>query len=53
MKNFEFWCTKRCPGKEFISEFMYEFIQVVIRYRIAAFNNMPSLGRYCQGVIRY
>ena len=28
MKNYEFWCTKKCPGKEFIYEFMknHEFI---------------------------
>ena len=27
MKNFEFWCTKKCPGKEFILEITYEFIE--------------------------
>ena len=27
MKNFEFRCTKKCPGKEFILEFTYEFIE--------------------------
>ena len=28
MKNYEFWCTKECPAKEFIYEFMenHEFI---------------------------
>ena len=26
MKNYEFWCIKKCPGKEFILEFMYEFM---------------------------
>ena len=26
MKNYEFWCTKKCPGKEFISEFIYELM---------------------------
>ena len=27
MKNSEFWYTKKCPGKEFISEFIYEFMK--------------------------
>ena len=27
MKNYEFWCTKECPAEEFISEFIYEFME--------------------------
>ena len=27
MKNYEFWCTKKCPGKEFISKFIYEIME--------------------------
>ena len=27
MKNYEFWCTKKCPGKEFKSEFIYEYME--------------------------
>ena len=27
MKNYEFWCTKKCPGKVFISEFIYEIME--------------------------
>ena len=26
MKNYELWCTQKCPGKEFISEFIYELM---------------------------
>ena len=26
MKKYEFWCTKKCPGTEFIYEFIYEFM---------------------------
>ena len=27
MKTNEFWGTKKCLGKDFISEFMYEFME--------------------------
>ena len=28
MKNYEFWCIKKRPGKQFISEFIYEFMEI-------------------------
>ena len=31
-KNYEFWCTKKCPGKELISEFIYEFMEIMNSY---------------------
>ena len=27
MNNYEFWCAKKFSGKEFILEFIYEFIE--------------------------
>ena len=27
MKYYEFWWTKKCPGKEFMSKFIYEFME--------------------------
>ena len=27
MKSYEFWCTKKCPGKQFISKFIYEVME--------------------------
>ena len=27
MKSHDFWCTRKCPGKGFTSEFIYELME--------------------------